>query len=47
MARLQDIKVGMKVQIVKGKEDPEDFGLKLTDCQVAYRDWEKIGRAHV
>jgi len=34
MARLRDLKVGMKVEIVKGKEDPEDFGLKLTDCQV-------------
>lgn len=25
MARLRDIKVGMKVEIVKGKEKPEDF----------------------
>lgn len=25
MARLRDLKVGMKVEIVKGKEHPEDF----------------------
>ena len=34
MARLRDIKVGMKVQIVKGKEEPEEFSLVLDECNV-------------
>lgn len=34
MARLRDIKVGMKVQIVRGKEDPEDFSLTLSDWPI-------------
>ena len=34
MARLRDIKVGMKVQIVKGKEDPEDFSLTSDECNI-------------
>ena len=34
MARLRDLKVGMKVQIVKGKEDPEEFRLTLDECNV-------------
>ena len=35
MARLRDIKVGMKVEIIKGKEKPEDFD--------HYDAWDHIG----
>lgn len=47
MARLRDLKVGMKVQIVKGKEDPEEFSLALDECNVgSVGTVEYIGSGH-